>query len=139
MRVPLIIQAEPGDAAQIVGSTIIKGRRAMWRRLSSISTVSVLATVVVSGTARAQEKLPDLNGSYRCEPDPGSCKDSGQIFTVSQSGAKLNVRNDKGAVGEGNLTSNISLGLGPPWNTLGIILSDNQTIEWSAGTKWRKQ
>jgi len=111
----------------------------MSRRLLSISTVSLLATVVISGTARAQEKLPNLKGSYRCEPYPRSCEVSGQTFTISQSGAKLNVKNDKGDVGEGNLTSNISLGLGPPWNTLGIILPDNQTIEWSAGTKWRKQ
>jgi hypothetical protein len=38
-----------------------------------------------------------------------------------------------------NVTSNISVSLGAPWNTLGIIASDRRTIEWSAGTKWRKE
>jgi hypothetical protein len=64
---------------------------------------------------------------------------SSQTFTISQSGAKLNVKSDKGDAGEGNLTSNISISLGPPWNTLGMVLPGNRAIEWSAGTKWSKQ
>jgi hypothetical protein len=26
-----------------------------------------------------------------------------------------------------------------PWNAVGIILPDQRTIEWSAGTRWQKQ
>jgi hypothetical protein len=108
-------------------------------RFLPMVAVNMLALIAGSGMTHAQGKSPDLSGSYRCEPDPDPCKDSGQTFTVSQSGAKLEIKNDKGEVGQGNVTSNISVSLGPPWNTLGIILPDNQTIEWSAGTKWRKQ
>ena len=46
---------------------------------------------------------------------------------------------ERADVGAGTVTSRISVSLGPPWNTLGIIVPDNKTIEWSAGTKWLKQ
>jgi len=102
-------------------------------------TISSLTVIAAFPPARAQDKLPDLAGTYRCEAYPVSCNNSGQTFTVTQMGAKVTVKNDKDAVGQGILTSNISVSLGPPWNTIGIISPDARTIEWSAGTRWRKQ
>ena len=107
--------------------------------LPSVLAISMLAALSLPKQVQAEEALPNLSGTYRCEADPAPCKDSGQTFTVSQSGAKFEAKNDKGDVGAGTVTSKISVSLGPPWNTLGIILPDNKTIEWSAGTKWRKQ
>jgi len=102
-------------------------------------TISVLTLIAASPGARSQDKLPDLSGTYHCEAYPVSCTNSGETFTVTQMGSKLTVKNEKGAVGAGDITSNISVSLGPPWNTLGIISADGRTIEWSAGTRWRKQ
>jgi hypothetical protein len=99
----------------------------------------MLAAISLPNQLYAQEALPNLSGTYRCEADPARCKVSGQTFTVSQSGAKFGVKNDKGDVGAGTVTSKISVSLGPPWNALGIILPDNKTIEWSAGTNWVRQ
>jgi hypothetical protein len=107
--------------------------------LPSVLAISMLAAISLAKQVQAEEALPNLSGIYRCEADPAPCKDSGQTFTVSQSGAKFAAKNDKGDVGAGAVTSKISVSLGPPWNTLGIILPDNKTIEWSAGTKWLKQ
>jgi hypothetical protein len=102
-------------------------------------TISILTLIAASPPTQAQDKLPDLAGTYRCEAYPVSCNNSGQTFTVNQMGATVTVKNDKGDLGQGNLTSNISVSLGPPWNTIGIISADGRTIEWSAGTRWRKQ
>jgi hypothetical protein len=102
-------------------------------------TISMLAAIAACPSAHAQDKLPDLAGTYHCEAYPVSCNNSGQTFTVTQMGAKVMVKNDKGDVGQGTLTSSISVSLGPPWNTIGIISADGRTIEWSAGTRWRKQ
>jgi hypothetical protein len=107
--------------------------------LSSVAAIIMLAGVSMPEQAHAQDALPNLSGTYRCEADPASCKNSGQTFTLSQSGDKLEAKNEKGEVGAGMVTSKISVSLGPPWNTLGVILPDNKTIEWSAGTKWLKQ
>jgi hypothetical protein len=57
---------------------------------------------------------------------------------VTQSGNKLDIKNDKGDVGQATLTSNISLGVSAPWNMLGVILPGNK-IQWSNGTDWQKQ
>jgi hypothetical protein len=107
--------------------------------LPSVLAIIMLAGVSMPGQAYAQDTLPNLSGTYRCEADAASCKNSGQTFTLTQSGDKLEVKNDKGDVGAGTVTSKISVSLGPPWNILGVILPDNKTIEWSAGTKWLKQ
>jgi hypothetical protein len=111
----------------------------MSKNFWSILAISMLATTSLPERARVQEALPDLSGTYRCEADPSPCKESGQTFIISQSGAKIDAKNDKGEIGQGRLTSKISISLGPPWNTLGVILPDNRTIEWSAGTKWRRE
>jgi hypothetical protein len=51
----------------------------------------------------------------------------------------LNFKDEKSDVGEGAITSNISISVGPTWNMLGTILRDNRVIQWSNGTQWRKQ
>ena len=71
-------------------------------------TICMLAAIAVAPGAGAQDKLPDLSGTYRCEPAPSPCQ-NGQTFTVSQSGNKLNFKDEKGDVGEGTITSNISI------------------------------
>jgi hypothetical protein len=107
--------------------------------LPSVLAISVLAAFSLPKQVNAEEALPNLSGTYRCEADPTPCKDSGQTFTVNQSGAKFEAKNEKGEVAAGTVTSKVSVSLGPPWNKLGIILPDNKTIEWAAGTKWLKQ
>jgi hypothetical protein len=102
-------------------------------------TICTLAAIAVAPSGHAQGKLPDLSGTYRCEPYPVSCANSGQTYMVTESGRTVMVKNDKGDVGQGTLTSNITVSLGAPWNTIGVISADARTIEWSAGTRWRKQ
>src|SRR5262249_44483439 len=102
-------------------------------------TISILPVIAASVPARAQDKLPDLAGTYRCEAYPVSCNNSRQTFTVTQMANKATAKNDKGAVGQGTLTSNISVSPGAPWNPIRIISQDARTIEWSAGTRWRRQ
>jgi hypothetical protein len=106
--------------------------------LSKILAVSVISLAALQPCDLfAQGASPNLNGTYRCVPEPSSCQ-QGQTFTVTQSGNNLDFKNDKGDVGRGTLTSDISLSAGPPWNMLGTILPDN-AIQWSNGTKWQKQ
>jgi hypothetical protein len=106
--------------------------------LSKFVLISVVATAAVGllGTAHADESLPNLAGSYKCEPQPAPCR-SGQTFTVTQNGDRIEFKSDNGFVGQAKLTSRISLSGTPPWNSLGVITSDNH-VQWSNGTEWRK-
>jgi hypothetical protein len=88
--------------------------------------------------ASGEAAVPNLAGTYRCEPAPEQCR-SGRIFEVTQSGAHLEFKSDNGVVGQAALTSNISLSAAPPWNSLGVITSPDGVIEWSNGTIWRKR
>jgi hypothetical protein len=97
-----------------------------------------LFALVSPGPAAAQPAAPNLSGSYRCQPEPTSCQWSGQSFTIAQSGTKLDMKSDKGDIGQGLLSSNTTLSVGAPWNMLGVILPD-QRIQWSNGTLWSKQ
>jgi len=97
-----------------------------------------IAAVALFGYAEAAQ-APNMAGTYRCGPDAKSCQWSGATFTVTQNGNNLDIKNDKGEVGTAELTSNISLSAGPPWNMLGVISADARMIEWSNGTQWRKQ
>lgn len=102
------------------------------------ATLVMLAAVALFGHAQAQKTSePNLSGTYRCEGDSNKCEWSGRTFSVTQEGHTLDVKNDKGDVGEIKLTSNISLSAGPPWNMLGVIMPNN-TIQWSNGTLWRR-
>jgi hypothetical protein len=103
-----------------------------------IAAVAVGLSTAATGPAAAQVAAPNLGGTYRCEPEPVSCEWSGQTFTIEQSGTKLDMKNDKGDVGQGFLTSSVTLGVGAPWNMLGVIEPGNR-IQWSNGTQWRKQ
>jgi hypothetical protein len=105
--------------------------------LAKLAAVA-LWTIGLSGLALAQGAAPNLNGTYRCQPEPSSCQWSGQTFTVAQSGSRLDMKNDKGDVAQGLLSSNTTLSVGAPWNMLGVILPDNR-IQWSNGTDWQKQ
>jgi hypothetical protein len=49
----------------------------------------------------------------------------------------LQLKSDKGEQGNGRLTSATTVSAGPPWNMLGVLYDGG--IEWSNGTKWRKQ
>jgi hypothetical protein len=111
-----------------------------WLSFCSAAGISVaIAATIVGGVASA-EPLPNLNGTYRCEGEPKVCERSGSTFVVTQSGSDLQIKNEKGETGDGKLTSNISLSVGPIWNMLGVIgVPDNRLIQWSNGTTWRKQ
>jgi hypothetical protein len=101
-------------------------------------TAVTLLSVALPGRAPAQGAAPNLSGTYRCQPEPSSCQWSGQSFTIAQSGTKLDMKSDKGDIGQGLLSSNTTLSVGAPWNMLGVILPD-QRIQWSNGTLWSKQ
>lgn len=99
------------------------------------SLAAVVALVLVSILAHAEESKapPSLAGKYRCQPDPRECL-MGQTFTVTQSGDRLEMENEKGECSRARLTSHMTLTMGPPWNALGVIYSG--AIQWSNGTKW---
>jgi hypothetical protein len=101
----------------------------------SVPTLAAFAAIAL-GQANAAE-APNFAGTYRCD-DAKRCEASGQTFTVTQSGNTLEVKNDKGAVGQGTVTSPISISMGPPWNMLGVT-HEAGAIEWSNGTQWKKQ
>ena len=113
------------------------------RSMTALTTLTTLAAIAVltigsAGRASAQAAAPNLSGTYRCEPEPSSCQWSGQTFTVGQAGTRLDMKNDKGDIAQGLLSSNATLSVGAPWNMLGVILPENR-IQWSNGTVWRKQ
>ena len=105
--------------------------------LSCLTTALFLTSIA---SAQTNLPLPNLAGTYKCEGDETACGWSGWTFTVTQSDADLEIRNEKGDIGHAKLTSRISLSAGPIWNMLGTIVSaDNRVIQWSNGTTWRKQ
>jgi len=103
-----------------------------------ILMIAVLAGLAGAGPAMAQGAAPNLSGTYRCAPEPVSCQWSGQTFTIEQNGTRLDMKNDKGDIGRGRLSSNTTLSVGAPWNMLGVVESGNR-IQWSNGTQWSKQ
>jgi hypothetical protein len=111
----------------------------MHKKSMFVLTVATLAATSFSGAANAQPAAAtNFAGTYRCAPEPSSCKNSGQSFTVTQSGNNLELKSDDGDFGQGKLTSNISMSVGGPWNMVGVLLSDGR-IQWSNGTVWSKQ
>ena len=97
--------------------------------------LSAIAAVITISAAQAQN-LPAFGGSYRCEPQPAPCQ-NGQTFSVTQSGNNLEIKNDKGDQGTARITSDKTLSAGAPWNMLGVVYDSE--VQWSNGTKWRKQ
>jgi hypothetical protein len=47
----------------------------------------------------------------------------------------LDLKDERGIIGSGTLSSNISVNAGPPWNMLGTILSESGAMQWSNGTQ----
>jgi len=104
-----------------------------------IAAVVTLGTLALVGRVLAQGAAPpDLSGSYRCQQDPTPCMWSGENPSISQTGNKLDIKNDKGEVAAGTLTSNVTISVGGPMNSYGVIRPDH-SIEWSNGNKWTKQ
>jgi hypothetical protein len=101
-----------------------------------LSLITTFAASLLLWTARANEKTPDITGTYQCEPQPAPCQ-SGQSFTLTQTGDQIEFKSDIGYVGHAKLTSHISLSGLPTWNALGVI-TDGSHIQWSNGTLWRR-
>jgi hypothetical protein len=97
-----------------------------------------LAAGALSGSANAQGAAANFAGTWRCAPQPASCRNGGQSFTVTQSGNVLDIKSDNGGTGQAKLTSNTTMSTGGPWNMVGVVQPDGR-IEWSNGTVWRKQ
>jgi hypothetical protein len=105
-------------------------------RIRFLTTSTFLVLAASTFTASAQPAAPNLSGSYRCEPQPAACR-TGTTISVTQNGNKLEFKSDNGEQANGEVTSNISVSVGGPWSMMGVIYDG--AIEWSNGTKWRKQ
>ena len=110
----------------------------MIKNACCMSLLVMLSAFAVSAVAQAQSSAPNLSGVYHCQPQPVPCKWQGTAPSISQTGTKLQLNIDKNEFAEGNLTSNITVSAGPPYNAEGLIRPDH-SIEWSNGTKWVKQ
>ena len=104
-------------------------------RKSTVAVVAVAGSIAAAAPARAAP--PDLSGNYKCEPNPLPCLWTGQA-PISQSGANLVIKNDKGEVAGAKFTSDSTISAGGPLNSLGIVRPDH-SIDWSNGNLWRKQ
>ena len=108
-------------------------------KVLAAGAVIALGALALMARAQAQGAAPaDASGNYQCQPDPTPCLWSGPSPSISQSGNKLQIKNDKGDVADATLTSPITISAGGPLNSLGVIYPDH-SIEWSNGNKWRKQ
>jgi hypothetical protein len=103
-----------------------------------IALIAALSAFTVPGLALAQQSQPGLAGTYRCVPEPDSCKWQGPSLTVTQTGSTIQLNINPGEVADAKLTSPVTVSAGPPFNALGRIMPD-KSIEWSNGTKWLKQ
>ena len=101
-----------------------------------LSTCLLLAMSSVGASAQTTGAAPNLSGNYRCEPEPDPCR-TGTTISITQNGPKLEMKSEKGEQADGQLTSNITVSVGGPWNMVGVM--HDGAIEWSNGTKWRKQ
>jgi hypothetical protein len=106
---------------------------------SFVFALSSLAVLALGGAALGQPSTVNVAGTYGCRSQTeNGCMWSGQMFTVTQTGDALEVKNDKGEVGSGHVTSPITVSMGPPWNMFGVM-HEAGTIDWSNGTQWKKQ
>ena len=122
-------------------STNTRRRRQLceWLRGSAGALTVAMMLVPSLGLAQATAKLPDLTGTYHCEGNQMACDRAGWTLKVTQSGADLEIKNEKGDFGNGKLESQISLSAGPIWNMLGVVMPDSRSLVWSNGTIWRKE
>jgi hypothetical protein len=111
----------------------------MLKTALSVAAIAALGALALVGRVQAQGAAPpDLSGNYQCQPDPTPCLWSGATPAISQSGKKLDIKNDKGEAAAATLTSDITISAGGPMNAYGVVQSDH-SIEWSNGNKWKKQ
>jgi hypothetical protein len=86
----------------------------------------------------ADPVLPNVAGTYRCEAEQNFC-DLGKTFTVTQNGPMLSIQNERGVSGFASLTSELTINVHGPWNTVGVIRGANKNIiSLSNGTRWVK-
>jgi hypothetical protein len=88
----------------------------------SVLIAAMFAAFALPGHGHAQGSAPNLAGTYRCTPEPVQCQ--APTFSVSQTGATLELKAENGPVAEGKVTSDITLSAGPPWNSNGVVLPD---------------
>lgn len=119
--------------------------RTATKRFALATTLLAALALTLVGRAHAQGQgqapaasPPDLGGTYQCKPNPDPCVWSGASASISQSGNKLQVKGDNGAFADATLTSATTISASATFNSLGIIRPDH-SIDWSDGTKWRKQ
>jgi hypothetical protein len=108
------------------------------KSLFILTTATLIASSVLGGANAQPAAAPNFAGTYRCAPEPNSCKQSGQTFTVTQSGNNLEMKSTDGDFGQAKLTSNTSMSVGGPWNMVGVVVPDGR-IQWSNGTVWSKE
>jgi len=94
-----------------------------------------LGSAALGLSSTAGLATPLLGGTYKCDQHHPKCH-AEAVYTVTQDGNKLEFASNKGEQAHGELTSDISISVGAPWNMLGTI--HEGTIEWSNGTTWRK-
>jgi hypothetical protein len=104
---------------------------------TSVALVAIATLATLASHAHAASP-PNLAGNYRCTPDPDPCRWPAKTLSIAQSGDKLDLKDQQGSFGTAKLTSNLSLTVAPPFNSLGRVLPDH-SIEWSDGTKWSRQ
>ena len=113
----------------------------MLNKSTTLAFLVALAASTLPGSAHAQAQQgarANLGGAYRCEPEPSPCPWPGQTMAITQNGSELELKNNQGPFADGKLTSDITVSGSPPWNSIGIVLPDH-SIQWSNGTKWKKQ
>ncbi len=103
-----------------------------------IATLVAAAFAAFAAQAQPAASPPDISGTYQCQPAPQPCLWSGATPSITQSGADLQIKNDKGETANAKLTSDITISAGGPINSYGVIRADH-SIDWSNGTTWRKQ
>jgi hypothetical protein len=108
------------------------------KTLLTASALIALGAGVLAAANQAKAASPDLNGTYRCQPDPTPCLWTGQSPSISQTGTDLQIKNDKGESANAKLTSDTTITAGGPLNSFGIV-RDDHTIDWSNGNIWHKQ
>jgi hypothetical protein len=106
------------------------------KALLSVSVIAAAGTSLFAGTSEAAP--PNLTGTYRCQPAPAPCLWPGHSPSITQSGVNLQIKSDQGEIAAARLTSDTTISAGATLNSLGIIRPDH-SIDWSDGTKWRRQ
>ncbi len=107
---------------------------------------AAIVALALAGGAQAQGAAPpaapaaasaDVSGTYQCKPNPDPCTWPGASPSISQTGNKLQIKGDNGAIADATLTSSTTISAAATFNSLGIVRPDH-SIDWSDGTKWSK-